>query len=95
MKAAVYITGEAPKYVDFAEPVAENNDQLLIGVVWDKFAGKVLPGEQVIAINDVDCSHVNFCELINKGLILGNAETAILTIKDKNGKLRKIEINKE
>ena len=30
MKAAVYITGEAPKYGDFADPIAENDNQLLI-----------------------------------------------------------------
>ena len=32
MKAAIYITGEAPKYGDFADPIAENEDQLLISV---------------------------------------------------------------
>ena len=32
MKAAIYITGEAPKYGDFADPIAENEDQLLITV---------------------------------------------------------------
>jgi NADPH:quinone reductase-like Zn-dependent oxidoreductase len=32
MKAAIYITGEAPKYGDFADPIAENEDQVLITV---------------------------------------------------------------
>lgn len=32
MKAATYITGEAPKYGDFADPIAENDNQLLITV---------------------------------------------------------------
>ena len=32
MKAAIYKTGETPKYGDFAEPIAENDDQLLITV---------------------------------------------------------------
>jgi len=32
MKAAVYITGETPKYADFADPIAENENQLLITV---------------------------------------------------------------
>lgn len=32
MKAAVYIPGETPRYGDFAEPIAENEDQVLIAV---------------------------------------------------------------
>jgi len=32
MKAAVYISGETPKYGDFAEPIAQNENQLLITV---------------------------------------------------------------
>ena len=32
MKAAVYIPGQTPKYLDFAEPIAQNDSQLLITV---------------------------------------------------------------
>lgn len=32
MKAAVYTPGKTPKYDDFAEPIAQNDDQLLITV---------------------------------------------------------------
>ena len=32
MKAAIYITGETPGYGDFPEPIAENEDQLLLTV---------------------------------------------------------------
>ena len=32
MKAAIYIPGETPKYGDFAEPVVQNDNQLLITV---------------------------------------------------------------
>jgi NADPH:quinone reductase-like Zn-dependent oxidoreductase len=32
MKAAVYISGETPKYGDFAEPIATSDDQVLITV---------------------------------------------------------------
>ena len=32
MKAAIYTPGKAPKYDDFAEPVAQNEDQLLVTV---------------------------------------------------------------
>lgn len=32
MKAAVYTPGTTPKYGDFADPIAENDDQLLINV---------------------------------------------------------------
>lgn len=69
--------------------------KLIVGVVWDKFTDKLIPGEQIVAINEVDYSHVDLCELMSKAPALTGRVTSVLTIKDKNGNLRKVRIDKE
>ncbi len=71
------------------------DNKLIIGIVWNKATAKVLPGEQIVAINDIDYSHVEFCDMINRVPALASKQTAIFTIKDMDGNLRKVNIDKE
>ncbi len=70
-------------------------DQLVVGVVWDKAGNQVSPGEQIIAVNGIDYSHVDLCDLLNKKPILAGMETATITLKDEHGSIRKVIIRKE
>jgi hypothetical protein len=72
-----------------------NDNKLIVGIVWNKATAKVLPGEQIMAINDIDYSHIDLCDMLNKVPALASKQSAIFTIKDKDGNLRKVEINKE
>jgi hypothetical protein len=70
-------------------------DKLVVGVVFQKAIGQLTQGDQIMAIDDVDYSVPVLCDLINgKPLLLGK-ETAILTIKDSHGNIKKVTVNKE
>lgn len=65
-----------------------------VTTVWDSMQGKVELGEEVIRINGTDMSAVAPSQLEVERL-LGEKPTALLTLKDKAGKMRQVEIKKE
>lgn len=69
--------------------------KLVVGVVWQKGIDKVKHGEQIIAVDNKDLSNLTFCQLMDNGPILGDKQTAVITIKANNGQERKIKIDKE
>ena len=71
------------------------NSKLIVGVVWKKAKDVLKPGEQILAVDEVDYSHVTLCEMANNKSILEGKETAVLTIKDAQGNIRKVTVNKE
>lgn len=71
-----------------------SGDKLVVGVVWKDSSIGFKPGEQITAVNDVDYSHINLCDLLNNKSILDGKETATLTIKDDKGVERKVQIDK-
>jgi len=72
-----------------------NNDKLVIGLIWERAMKQVKTGEQIVAIDGKDYSHVNFCDLLNSPPALTGKTSATITIRDKQGKNRNIEIVKE
>lgn len=70
------------------------NDRLAVGVVWDKYKNEVKPGQQILAIDEVDYSKVTLCDMLNRPHILAGKETAIITVKDEHGALKQIQISK-
>lgn len=70
-------------------------DKLVIGVVWEKAINQVKPGQQIIAVNDIDYSKINLCDMVNNKPILAGKETATITVKDELDNIKKIQINKE
>lgn len=70
-------------------------DKLVIGVVWEKAINQVKPGQQIIAVNDVDYSKINLCDMVNNKPILAGKETATITVKDELGNIKKLQISKE
>lgn len=71
------------------------NDKLSVGLIWQKAAGQVSVGDQIIAIDEVDYTQFKLCDLINTKPILEGKETAVLTIKDAKGAIKKVIIKKE
>jgi predicted aspartyl protease len=72
-----------------------NDDKLFIGIVWDdKLKENVEIGDQIIAIDGVNCEQVSICNAASGKLFAGK-DTAKLTIKDKNGLIKDIVIEKK
>lgn len=71
------------------------NDKLLVGVVFNCAESLLNQGDQILAIDDRDVSNLTLCDLINGQSILYGKENALLTIKDKQGNIRKVKIIKD
>jgi hypothetical protein len=70
-------------------------NQLHVGTIWEeKLKEKLTPGDQVIAIDGIDYSTVSSCDIIKKEAIFIGKTQAILTLRDTNGKTRKVTILK-
>ncbi|MFA6247953.1 MAG: retropepsin-like aspartic protease [Mucilaginibacter sp.] len=69
--------------------------KLIVGLVWQKGMGKVKPGEQIMAVDGKDLSNLTLCQLMDGGPILGDKQTAVVTLKATDGQERKLKIDKE
>ncbi|MEO3407032.1 aspartyl protease family protein [Mucilaginibacter sp. CAU 1740] len=80
-------------------PIRPNlsGNHLVVGIVWKGLRGEISPGDQIVAIDDMNTETVNICDIINRksGSLLDGRQTAILTIKDAKGELKKITIKRE
>ncbi len=71
-------------------------DQLQVGVVWKrKDPSPLLPGQQILAIDDRDVTHITLCEVLGGSLLPAGVESVVLTVKDAGGAVKKVEIKKE
>lgn len=69
--------------------------KLVVGVVWQKGMDKVKHGEQIMAVDGKDVSNLTLCQLMDNGPILGDKQTAVITLKAPDGQERKLKIDKE
>jgi len=69
------------------------NDQLFVGVIWGQKKDNINLGDQIIAIDDINFEKVDICDL--SSLIIKDKEKVTLTLKDKSGIIKQIEIVKE
>jgi Aspartyl protease len=72
-----------------------NDNKSFMGVIWDeKLRENVQIGDQIVAIDDVNCEHITICEgLTTKSF--QEKESVKLTIKDKNGLIKDVIIQKK
>ncbi|MDB5117091.1 MAG: hypothetical protein JWQ79_2583 [Mucilaginibacter sp.] len=94
-------------YFDATEPVNDvsekqwpfrptfSNGKYIVGVVWNKATGILKQGDQIMAVNDMDYSNVSICDLLNNPSPLNGIDTAVLTIKDTQGSIKKVTVKKE
>lgn len=69
--------------------------KLIIAIILKAAEGLVNLGDQVLNIDGVDCTQVTICDYVNKmWALLDDKETAQLTVKTKQGDIKKITINK-
>jgi predicted aspartyl protease len=76
------------------KPIFADN-KLVAGVVWEKAKDLVKQGEQILTIDGKDYSNVTLCDLLNNKLPLAGKENAVLTIKNAQGEIRKVNISRE
>lgn len=72
-----------------------NNNKMVVGLVWDEAGSSVALGEQIVEVDGTSFETVNLCDLLNKKSILEGKEKSTITIQSKDGKLRKLEIEKK
>ncbi|MES2061731.1 MAG: retropepsin-like aspartic protease [Bacteroidota bacterium] len=76
------------------EPVFKD-EKLIVGLVWKEANKEVKPGQQIISIDNKDCTKISICDLLNNGPVLAGKEQATLVIKNKKGEEKKIRITKQ
>jgi predicted aspartyl protease len=93
-----YLTSTNDKF-DLAEklwaitPTAVD-DKLITGVVWDSAKDQAKPGQQIVAIDDVPYPKITFCEWLTLRPALKAKQSAVFTIKDEQGNLKKVQVSK-
>ncbi|MES2375806.1 MAG: retropepsin-like aspartic protease [Bacteroidota bacterium] len=75
--------------------IIPKDGKLFVSMTWNKGAGLVKTGEQVLSIDGKDYSHPEPCELITKELLPNDKTTITLVIKDIKGKTRTVDISKQ
>ncbi|MCX2429663.1 retropepsin-like aspartic protease [Pedobacter sp. GR22-10] len=99
LKQKFYFEGNA-KEIDLAEKQwpfrpTFNNNKMIVGLVWDEAGSSVSLGEQIVEVDGTSFETVDLCDLLNKKSILEGKEKSTITIRSKDGKLRKLEIEKK
>lgn len=87
------------KEIDLAEKhwpfqPAFNNNKMVVGLVWQEAGNSVILGEQIVEIDGTSFENVDLCDLLSKKPILEGKESSTITIKSKDGKLRKLDVEK-
>jgi Aspartyl protease len=70
------------------------NGQLLVGIVWGAFSKQASPGEQILAIDGTSYETIDPCVIMTSTRLITN-DKAVITLKDKKGNVRRLEIMKE
>jgi hypothetical protein len=87
------VTDLGEKQWPFRPAFADN--KFAVGIVWQKAVGLLKQGEQIMAIDGTDYSNFTLCDLITAKPPLYGKESAVITLKDAQGNIRKISIKKE
>lgn len=83
---------------DKFSPVSLNmeNGKLIIGVIWDKkLTNEISVGDHVLSINGLDVGNMERCELFLYDLESVSKESNIFKIKDKDGNIKEVVIEKK
>lgn len=69
------------------------NGQLAVGVIWGELKGQINLGDKIISIDSTNYENWDICNLLV--LKLTDKDKANLTLKDKSGSVKQIEIHKK
>lgn len=71
------------------------NNKTIVAIVWDSNLNReVSPGDELIAVNDVNYRDIDPCDLLIKPQIFEGKTQAILTLKNSDGVIKKISMSK-
>jgi predicted aspartyl protease len=70
------------------------DDKMIVGVVWDSAKDQAKSGQQIVAIDDQPYPKVTFCDWLMLRPGLKKKTSAVFTIKDEQGNLKKITVSK-
>lgn len=69
--------------------------KLILGLIWDEnLKNKINVGDQIISINGTDFTNYSMCNLITKENIFKTAKSFKIKLKDNDGKIIELVINK-
>lgn len=83
------VTDLSEKTQGFSATILDN--KLSIGIVWDEnLKDKIYTGDEIIELNGINYENYQICDLISKKSIFKDIEIKEITIKSKDGELKKI-----
>jgi len=72
-----------------------DGDKLIFGTVWKAASAQLKQGEQILAINETAYPAVSLCQMLTSPSVFKGLETALLTVKQADGTIKKIAVKKE
>lgn len=77
------------------KPVIEQG-KLVVGVVWESLKGKLDVGDQILAIDGKSCETIDLCKWVNgESEEVMKGDTAILKVRNSQGKIVEVLLNRE
>lgn len=71
------------------------DNKLVVGVIWDEtLKDKISLGDQLIAIDDINYSNVDLCNVITQPSMFEGKDQFTLTLQGSDGVIKKVTINK-
>lgn len=76
------------------EPVLNNDNEIVVGIIWDKsLKGKINLGDKILKFDTINYEKMDYCEILNLTLKV-NKSKAKLTFQDKNTKeIKELELS--
>jgi hypothetical protein len=82
------------KHFSITPRVDEN--KIFVGIIWDNaLKDRVEIGDQIIAIDALNCEHIDACDVFKPNFIFSDKDKITLKIRDKTGKVKDIKIEKK
>ncbi|MFT4073846.1 MAG: retropepsin-like aspartic protease [Dysgonamonadaceae bacterium] len=71
-------------------------NKLIVGVIWDeRLNDRISVGDQVLSIDDINFENMDECELFVSDFNFDKKDSYLFKIKDKQGNVKEIQIDKE
>jgi hypothetical protein len=82
------------KHFPITPRVDEN--KIFVGIIWDNaLKDRVEIGDQIIAIDALNCEHIDVCDVLKPNFFFSDKDKITLTIRSKTGKIKDIKMEKK
>lgn len=80
----------------FPVSLIPKDNKLWVEMIWDEELKQVISvNDQVLAIDEVDYSNVSICHIMKSTTLFGDKGQAVLTLKNSDGVIRNVTVNKK